>query len=744
MAEIAIVPDRPKLIDRLKSSYDGWFNPGKPIAAVAPAGTEPRQIDFTQSQNLNWTPRAYEPIGFAKLRMFADNCYLMRVIIEKMKDRICSKTYHFRLKPKPGEYEAMTKERSNEDPRIAQLSEFFIFPDSINSWKKWLRMVLEDRLVIDAASLEVQRTRDNRIYNLSPVDGATINVLIDETGRRPHAPLPAYRQIIKGLPAIDFSAGVPVDDQRQLVYMPANVRAHKLYGYSPVEQTLQLMMLVIYKTVFHLDFWAEGDLPLAQMPIPETMSITDAMRLMREIQARLTGDLAERNKILPVFGGGKIEVIKHEPFDVKFEEWAARVFCYVIGEPATGFVQQNNRATAQQQDDSREESGEQPVMLWVKDELDAMIQRPDLFNAADIEFIWDEQAETDALKQAQIDQINVAIGTRVADELRGRDGLSPLWEDSGGNPPQPSMMVSNEEEQDDPGATGGDDKSSSDSKVPNTPPKKKVSKAAQKKTLKIDPAAFTKARRAATDKVDAALKAFFFTQRHAVSLVIAPHLSEAEKAAANPDPDAVLNSIDWEAWSALIPIFEQQLEDTGKDAIATVFATLNLEADGDFFKLANTYASDYAHARAAELVGKKWMNGVLVDNPKAEWAITQTTREQLRELITQAFADKWSPTELAKQIDSAFAFSVGRATMIAETETAMALTDATVKTGIEAGATTKSTQMSNLHDIDDECDEAEQAGEVAIDAPYPSGALHVPLHPRCRCVELLHIAKESK
>jgi hypothetical protein len=735
MAETAIAPDRPTLVQRILSTFGGWFSPGTPIASTAPPGTPARQIDYTQSQNLNWTPRGAEPISFQRLRTFADNTYLMRVIIEKMKDRICSKEWHFRLKAKPGEFQAATKERSNADPRVGQLTSFFDFPDSIHSWKKWLRMMLEDRLVIDAASLEVQRTRDMRILNLLPVDGATIDVLIDSTGRRPSPPLPAYRQIVKGLPAVDFSAGMPVENQGQLIYMPANVRTNKLYGYSPVEQTLQLMMLVIYKTVFHLDFWADGDLPLAQMPIPDTMSVTDAMRLMKEIQARLTGDLSQRSKILPTFGTGEIKVIKHEPFDVKFEEWAARVFCYVIGEPATGFVQQNNRATAQQQDDTREESGEQPMMLWIKDEIDAMVQRPDLFNAPDIEFIWDEQAETDALKQAQIDQINVAIHTRTPNELRGRDGYSPI--DGGDDfPAPPAPFGAGEEDDEEDDESGGKPK-------PKPGGKKTVSKAAtEKKTLKIDPGAFTPVRRSSTDKIDAALKAFFFTQRHAVSQVIAPHLATAKKAQGeDPDIDPILNLIDWEAWSALVPMVQQELGDTGKDAVAAAFATLSLEPDGNFFDLANTSALEYAQARAAELVGKKWLNGVLVDNPDAQWAITETTREQLRSLIAEAFAEKWTPAELAKQIDAAFTFSADRAAVIAETETAMALTAATVKTGTEAGATTKSTQMSNLHDIDDECDDAEKAGEVPIESPYPDGSMHVPLHPRCRCVELLHVPK---
>jgi hypothetical protein len=46
-------------------------------------------------------------------------------------------------------------------------------------------------------------------------------------------PLTAYRQVIKGLPSVDFSYGLPVDNQGQLIYMIGNPRTHKLYGYSP-------------------------------------------------------------------------------------------------------------------------------------------------------------------------------------------------------------------------------------------------------------------------------------------------------------------------------------------------------------------------------------------------------------------------------------------------------------------------------------------------------------------------------
>lgn len=466
------------IMDRLKAMvapYTGWYSPSTPITAVAPEGTKPRQFDYPIVLNQQWLPRSGEKIGFPQLRMMADGCYLIRVIIEKMKDRMSCKDWHFRLKPKAGEYQAQTKERSNSDPRVEAITRFFQFPDSTHDWATWLRMLLEDRLVIDAACLEVQYNKGGGIINLLPLDGATINVLVDITGRRPQAPQAAYRQIVHGLPAIDFTTGIPTDPKMgQIMYMPGNVRNHKLYGYSPVEQTLAIILTLIYKTVFYQAWYDESNIPLASMSMPENMSTSEMLRLVREIEAS-NSDIQQRMKLLPVPAGGKIEVLKKEEYAPKFEEWCARVFAFVLGETATPFVQQNNRATANQADDTREESGELPLMRWVKNSIDQIVQRPDLFNAPDVEFVWDEQAETDALKQAQVDEINVTIGQRTADENRMRDGLSPIWQDSGGNPPVPSMQVAEDEQQDEPGTGGADPKK-------KTAPKKKTKKAAQKKT----------------------------------------------------------------------------------------------------------------------------------------------------------------------------------------------------------------------------------------------------------------------
>jgi hypothetical protein len=69
------------------------------------------------------------------------------------------------------------------------------------------------RPLIDAPALCKRRTRGGALYALEPLDGATIKRLIDDWGRTPLPPPPAYQQILKGVPAVDYGAD-------ELIYAP--------------------------------------------------------------------------------------------------------------------------------------------------------------------------------------------------------------------------------------------------------------------------------------------------------------------------------------------------------------------------------------------------------------------------------------------------------------------------------------------------------------------------------------------
>jgi hypothetical protein len=142
----------------------------------------------------------------------------------------------------------------NESARIDRALANLASPDRRLSFGDWLRMLLEDLLVIDAATIYPRYDRGGSLYALDVIDGATIKPLIGEDGRAPEAPDPAYQQVLHGVPAADFSAD-------ELLYLPRNVRTHRLYGMSPVEQVALTVNIALRREVATLDYYKTGSSP---------------------------------------------------------------------------------------------------------------------------------------------------------------------------------------------------------------------------------------------------------------------------------------------------------------------------------------------------------------------------------------------------------------------------------------------------------------------------------------------------
>ena len=201
-------------------SPDTWFGPLQPLAPMAPPEVKGRQWDYPFGANLNYIPRSDDGVSFGELRGLADALPLLRSVIETRKDQIAAQSYAVRPRNR--------SDSSASSQAIDQVTGFLARPDRRHSFADWLRMLLEDMLVIDAATIYPRYNRGGSLYALDIIDGATIKPLIGEDGRAPEPPDPAYQQILKGVPAADFST-------EELIYIPRNLRAHRLYGMSPVE-----------------------------------------------------------------------------------------------------------------------------------------------------------------------------------------------------------------------------------------------------------------------------------------------------------------------------------------------------------------------------------------------------------------------------------------------------------------------------------------------------------------------------
>jgi HK97 family phage portal protein len=392
----------------------GIFSPGYPL--VPPERERIRVWDFPVGYNTIYTPRAYEPIGFHELRALAENHDITRLAIETRKDQIEKLEWAIRSRSEK-------KPAADTSARIARLTDFWRKPDGEQPFGTWLRELLEDLLVLDAPCLEIRSNRGGDIIGLDVVDGATIKVLVDDTGRRPPPPAPAYEQVIHGRPWRLLTSD-------ELLYLPRNRRPHKAYGFGPCEQIVMTINIGLRRQLMQLQHFTEGNVPPGLMNAPDGWNAEQIRQFQEWFDSILAGNTGARTRLIWAPNGAKYQAFKEAPYKDEFDEWLARIVCYAFSLPPTAFTPQVNRATAQAAQETALQEGLAPLTGWVKRLVDSVIQ--DRMGQSDLEFVWSDPRPLDPKDQASIIDIYVKGGVYTLNEARDILGLLPV---KGGDSP---------------------------------------------------------------------------------------------------------------------------------------------------------------------------------------------------------------------------------------------------------------------------------------------------------------------
>lgn len=711
MSEAVKTPIDPGMIGRLVrgiryavsgAAPNDWFSPQQPLEPFAQEQAKGRAFDYPVGYNVNIQPRAYEAVSFAQLRALADGLDILRLVIETRKDALCK--LDFAIKPRDPEAEP--------DARCEAIRDFLRFPDREHTWDEWLRMLLEDLFVIDAPTIYPRMTLGGKLYALEPVDGATIKRVIDGTGRTPTPPEVAYQQILKGVPAVDYS-------RDELIYRPRNLRTNRLYGYSPTEQILMTVNIALRRQVYQLQYYTEGSTPDLIMQVPETWSADQVKQFSDWWNGMLSGNTAGRRRTMFVPGGVDPVNTKEGVLKDEYDEWLTRVICFAFSISPQGFVAEMNRATAQTSREMAIEEGLAPIMAWVKNLIDYVIWR--YFGYADLQLSWTEEKDPDPLQQAQINQIYINAGVKTANEVREEIGLEAFT-------PQQEAQLAQRKATAIQGLPGGRPPDDDTGKV------EKASKKALRVLAPLNRQRETTARIAGLLEARIATRFELLREEAADQLagvVSKEDATPAERAAREVD---LLLHLSWEGMvAAVLPLLSEMAVDGADQALKQIG---DLGA-GVSLDLVNEEALAWARMRAAEMVGMRFDGGALVPNPNARWRIDETTRNDLRGLVTKAIEEGWSNDELAKNIREAATFDRPRARMIARTETRIADTQGNMVAyrAAQANGIPMLKQWVTAEDdkVSPECAENGAAGPIPLDALFPSGVAETPQHPSCRC-----------
>lgn len=392
------------------------MGPGTPQVAEIPEA-KGRQFDYSFGINTAaGKPRAEQgenAIDFPTLRALAEPAQggldLVRLAIERRKDQMESQDWTIR-----------GRDGGDGGDPAKEVTQRLRRPDIEHTFAQWMRMLVEDMLVIDAATIYLAPTTLG--YQLPQVmDGATLKRLVTVDGRTPLPPDPAFQQVLKGIPATNYTL-------EELVYSPRNPRSNRVYGMSPVEQVLMTVNIALRRQGSQLEYYTAGNIPDSICAVPDSWSPAQIRDFQTYFDA-MAGDSSARRKLRFVPGGMKFFETKEQGLlKDEFDEWLARIVCFCFSLSPQSLMKQMNRATAQTAKESAQEEGLEPIKAWFKGMVDVVIERG--YGQPDLELAWIDEEIANPVDKANVLSIGLGRGGGKAwwtvDEVRAKYGDDPM------------------------------------------------------------------------------------------------------------------------------------------------------------------------------------------------------------------------------------------------------------------------------------------------------------------------------
>lgn len=252
-----------------QDQYSALFSPGIPLPTqpgVNPRGV-PRQFAFPivyNTSNVDRTLGRADIPSFQQLRALA-KMYSGITLSERVwLDMVPQLDLKIQIRPHLKEQGADEKDFQDE---ITRYRTFFEKPDKQRDIHSWLRMALREQTQIDELYLYKHYTRGGELYALEVVDGTTVKPLLDDWGRIPQPPVPAFQQFPWGIPGEMYTT-------RNMIHYQESPSADSPFGFSRVERIIMEVNQALRKKKRDLAMFTEGNVPNGIMQVPEASNWT--------------------------------------------------------------------------------------------------------------------------------------------------------------------------------------------------------------------------------------------------------------------------------------------------------------------------------------------------------------------------------------------------------------------------------------------------------------------------------------
>lgn len=399
------------------------MGPGSPITPSRGYSQRPRATDYPVGVNVNTqSRRAWGRTSYDVLRE------LMRAYDVA---QMCKNHKIDELRSMEPLFTPMDGFKGDGEAAVAAARAALAFPDRQNSWDEWLSLWLNSMLTFDSGPLYRRRNKAGQIIGLEVIDGSTIDPYVDENGRRPKAPAPAFRQVIKGMASVDLTA-------EDMIYPRFRPQEDSPYGMAPLEAVMMTVNTDMRFQWHLLQMFTEGSIPGGFMEVPPDLSSPDQIAEWQDYwDATFMGDSSIVHKLIAVPNGAKFTGTAPAAFDPNFPKYLAIKVAGAFGvvPQDLGLTDDVNRSTGETQTDTQFRVNTLPWVRFVESILTRYLQH-DLGLPVQMKLNTGRDKE-DRLTEAQAWKVYIESGMASADE--GREQILGLPVDN--ERPMPRGLV---------------------------------------------------------------------------------------------------------------------------------------------------------------------------------------------------------------------------------------------------------------------------------------------------------------
>jgi hypothetical protein len=323
------------------------------------------------------------------------------------------------------------------EPLRDNLRSLFDRPNaSVESFRSWVEPILEDILVLDAGTIEKERTLGGSVFALHSVDGGKVKVNAlwdgdpDET-RYWWVPTPQYE--------------VPFRNE-DLVYIMANPRTYSVMGLSPLE-TLKLTIDSevngsSYNSRQVTNAAPDGMLDLGEGARPEQIE---------GFKSYWLSEVAGKGAMAFIGGtkGAKFVPFRGSNREMQYQEWLIYLVrkiaaVYAISPQDLGLTFDINRATSEVVAGQTEDRGLRPLLALVQDYFTREIVWDRSFGGSDnnLAFRFTRLNIKESKSKADINKLALAnMPWKSVNEARQDEGRAPLGDPNAEDNPYNKLMA---------------------------------------------------------------------------------------------------------------------------------------------------------------------------------------------------------------------------------------------------------------------------------------------------------------